>query len=184
MCLQHWEWPFQQVSALGRYDALAACHLWLLSFLLKLQALVAAAKCHEGCKHRGEHQKSIMYENHKPGRCSQLLPSLGHMHVAQHISKLRYHIQPVCCSHAAGLYIEYIRLLEYHLSHIHFILNNNKHANVNQSHGCLCEQVALGWPLEDFPSAATAALEAGSVELSSLQKLAHARQAQLSTPSS
>ena len=41
-------------------------------------------------------------------------------------------------------------------------------------------QVALGWPLEDFTSAAKAALEAGSVDMAPLQKLARARQIQLS----
>jgi len=40
-------------------------------------------------------------------------------------------------------------------------------------------QVALGWPSEDFASAAKAALEAGSVDLASLQKLAQARRAKL-----
>ena len=42
-------------------------------------------------------------------------------------------------------------------------------------------QVALGWPLEDFASAAKAALDAGSVDVVPLQKLAQARQGQLST---
>ena len=46
----------------------------------------------------------------------------------------------------------------------------------------MCDmQVALGWPLEDFASAAKAALEAGSVDVVSLQKLAQARQAKLPT---
>ena len=42
-------------------------------------------------------------------------------------------------------------------------------------------QVALGWPLEDFASAAKAAVDAGSVDVVPLQKLARARQGQLST---
>ena len=37
-------------------------------------------------------------------------------------------------------------------------------------------QVALGWPLEDFASAAKAALDVGSVDVVPLQKLARARQ--------
>lgn len=41
-------------------------------------------------------------------------------------------------------------------------------------------QVALGWPLEDFASAAKAALEAGLVDVVSLEKLARARQGQIS----
>ena len=44
---------------------------------------------------------------------------------------------------------------------------------------CACLQVALGWPLETFSSAATEALESGSVDFSSLQKLADARHAQM-----
>lgn len=39
-------------------------------------------------------------------------------------------------------------------------------------------QVALGWPLEDFAHAAKAAIEAHSVDVASLQKLAQARGAQ------
>ncbi len=42
-----------------------------------------------------------------------------------------------------------------------------------------CVQVALGWPLETFSSAAAEALESGSVNVSSLQKLADARHVQM-----
>ena len=41
-------------------------------------------------------------------------------------------------------------------------------------------QVALGWSLEDFTSAAKVTLETGSMDMASLQNLAHARQVQLS----
>lgn len=44
-------------------------------------------------------------------------------------------------------------------------------------------QVALGWPLETFSSAATEALESGTVDFSSLQKLADARHAQMNVAS-
>ncbi len=46
---------------------------------------------------------------------------------------------------------------------------------------CACVQVALGWPLDNFSSAAAEALESGSVDVSSLQKLADARHAQMTT---
>ena len=40
-------------------------------------------------------------------------------------------------------------------------------------------QIALGWPLESFTSAAKAALDTGAVDVTSLQNVAHARQAEL-----
>ena len=40
-------------------------------------------------------------------------------------------------------------------------------------------QIGLGWPLEDFASEATAALDAGLVDQSAVQRLAQSRQAQM-----
>ena len=56
--------------------------------------------------------------------------------------------------------------------------NHGFHTNV-LLFACFAVQVALGWPLADFASAAKAALATNSVDVNSLQKLAQARNAHL-----